>query len=142
MVKEDLTIYCDGSCAVHTTKTGKYAVVAVKNDEVIYEYSETLYNTTNSETEVTGLLRALEYAFKQPKETKVLIRCDSTYAVKGYNIWSHNWEKRGWKRGKSDLLHKNLWQQIHKFRAFNVKVEWVKGHNGDKWNEYCDELTR
>ena len=136
-------IYSDGACAVHSTKNGGYAFVVVYNDEIIYENFQYFENTTNSEMEVNGLYNALLYCKNNFTDEKVIIRCDSDYVVKGYNEWSNGWRKKNWKNSKGvPVKYMDIWKEIDSLRFDNVKVEWVKAHDTDKWNNYVDSLTR
>lgn len=141
---DSYSIYCDGSCAVHSTQQGRWAYVVVYNDEnVVHEDGGTFQNTTNSEMEVNGLYNSLKYAIENLKGALVTIYCDSSYVVKGYNEWCSGWKRKGWKKANNTpVMFTDKWMEIDKLRSKNIKVEWVKGHAGNKWNEYVDKLTR
>jgi ribonuclease HI len=32
--------------------------------------------------------------------------------------------------------------EINNYSSKDVKVVWVKAHNGNRWNEYVDSLTK
>lgn len=141
---ESYNIYCDGSCAVHSTKKGRWAFVVVdKNDGLVYEDGFTFDDTTNGEMEVNGLYQSLKYANDHLEGCNVTIHCDSSYVVQGYNEWCQGWKAKGWKKAnKTTVKFSNVWVEIDKIRSPNIKVEWVKAHADNKWNNYVDELTR
>lgn len=95
------------------------------------------------------------------------IYSDSQYVVNGMNKWIHGWKKKGWHNVKNI----DLWQELDAIylslstqkqiiervyingeaqEAINnypmqidlkVNLEWVRGHNGDKFNEMADQLA-
>lgn len=135
-----MEIYTDGACQMSTRKGG-WAWVAVENDKVISEYWGNSKDTTNNIMELTALMNGLHLALGLPGD--ITIYTDSQYCSKGYNEWCKGWEKKNWKNSqKKTVENLELWQEIHKLRSPRVKVVWVRGHDGNKWNEYCDSLTR
>lgn len=136
-----MEIYTDGSCKM-SSRDGGWAMVVVSNDEVYHEDWGADKLTTNNVMELTALEKGLLYAIGHPEESFTLFT-DSQYCSKGYNEWCKGWEKKGWKTSTNKKVENlEIWQKIHALRAPNVKVEWVRGHDGNKWNEYCDSLTR
>lgn len=114
-----------------------WAFVVVEGNKDIYEDSGKLKNSTSNRAELTAFLRALETA---QVFDSVEIISDSQYVVKGYNHWIKKWEKSGWKKKKNIDLWKDVLELKHESK--HVKVKWVKGHNGNKWNEYVDKMTK
>lgn len=139
-----LELYSDGGCNVKTDKRGAWAFIVVENDEkVIFEKFGPVPNTTNGEMEVIGLKEALKYAIEELEGQKVIIKCDSSYCVDAYNDWAFNWAKKGWRKANNKPIeHPVHWQEIHTLRNKNITVEWVRGHNGNQWNEYVDKLCK
>ena len=41
------------------------------------------------------------------------------------------------KRFKKNL---ELWEQLHSLHTNNINYIWIKGHNGNKYNEIIDDL--
>ena len=138
------SIYCDGSCAVHSTQKGRWAFVVVdEKDRLVYEDGFTFESTTNSEMEVNGLYQSLKYANDNLQDCEVTIYCDSSYVVQGYNDWCSSWKKKGWKKANNTpVMFTNVWIEIDKIRSSNITVQWLKGHADSKWNNYVDKLTR
>jgi len=136
-----MEIYTDGSCKM-SSRDGGWAMVVVDNDNLHFEEWGSDKLTTNNVMELTALEKGLLYAINHP-ETKITIFTDSQYCSKGYNEWCKGWEKKSWKTSTNKKVENiELWKQIHKLRSSKIKVEWVRGHDGNKWNEYCDSLTR
>ena len=136
-----MEVYTDGSCKM-SSRDGGWAMVVVSNDEVYHEDWGTDKLTTNNVMELTALEKGLLYAIGHPEE-KFTLFTDSQYCSKGYNEWCKGWEKKSWKTSTNKKVENlEIWQRLHKLRASNVKVEWVKGHSDNKWNNYCDSLTR
>ena len=58
--------------------------------------------------------------------------------------WIKNWKSRGWRTAdKKPVKNQDLWMQLDEL-ASRVKIHWVwvRGHNGEEFNERCDELAR
>jgi ribonuclease HI len=92
--------------------------------------------------EVMAVIEALR---STPSED-VEIVSDSTYVVKCFNDkWHVGWLKRGWKNSQGQpVANRDLWEQLialalHSGR--NVRFTWVKGHSGDKGNDFVDVLA-
>ena len=53
-----------------------------------------------------------------------------------------NGEKKGWKRGKRWVLNADLWQRLDDLtKQHDLKVIWVRGHDGNPGNERADTLS-
>ena len=142
MKNRNIYIYCDGGSNVHTGKEGAWAYVVIENNEVIHEAFGSEKGTTNGRMEVLALKHALSRAVSLDKTTEIIIRSDSQYCVKAYNEWTNNWRINKWRKSNNKVIeHVEEWKIIDVLRAPNIKVEWVKGHSGDKWNDYVDALT-
>lgn len=138
-------IYTDGGCSGNGKRenVGGWGFVVVKNDVLIYEVAEVDCNTTNNRQEIKGVLNSLFYCYDN-NITSFIIYCDSQYVVNGITKWIDGWAKKGWIRmeGYKPVVIPNadLWRQvfvaINKFD--NVNIKWIRGHNGNKWNEYID----
>ena len=71
--------------------------------------------------------------------SNVILYSDSKYVVDSVEKgWLFDWEKKGFK----NRVNSDLWIRFLKvYRQHNVKMEWVKGHNGHPENEICDKLA-
>jgi len=73
----------------------------------------------------------------------VEIYTDSTYVLKGMTEWLPGWKARGWKTAdKKPVKNTDLWVMLEEeIMRHQVSWHWVKGHNGDIYNERADQLA-
>ena len=136
---KNIEIYTDGACSGNPGKGGWGAVLIYKNTEK--EISGYEKETTNNRMELTAVIMALK-ALKEPCNVK--LTTDSKYVCDAVNKgWVYSWKSRGWKKAdKKPALNVDLWEQLLELLSIhNVEFNWVKGHNGHKYNERCDELA-
>ena len=84
-------------------------------------------------------LRELEH-----RDRPVALYSDSSYVVNGISKgWAKGWRKRGWvKADRQPAVNPDLWGQLlDLIEGLNITFNWVKGHNGNPFNERCDELA-
>ena len=124
----DYTIYTDGGCAKNPGGVGAYGVVMIDNETGEFcEYSEAFPETTNNRMEVMAVIAAME---KMTPGQSAIIHSDSQYVI---NCWSGAWQKK---------KNKDLWSRMKKAgRGKKIEMVWVKGHDGDTYNERCDDLA-
>ena len=98
---------------------------------------------TNNIAELTAALRALEYILERETEGRpVFVYSDSQYVVRGVMEWSKKWEKTGWSKGDGTIKNLELWKNLVDLRKkTGAEFRWVKGHNGNHWNEMVDSLA-
>lgn len=130
-----IQIFTDGSSRGNPGPGG-YGVV-LKSGAHYKELSEGFRLTTNNRMELLAVIVALE-ALKSPGH-QVLVTSDSKYVidavVKG---WVFGWEKKDFAK----KMNPDLWKRFLKvYRKHQVQFQWIKGHNGHKENERCDELA-
>jgi len=138
---KEITIYTDGACSGNPGPGGWGAVLLYGNR--IKEISGGEDNTTNQRMELTAVVEAL----RALKVTgwDVVVHSDSAYIVNAFREdWIGRWQKNGWKNSKKeDVANQDLWKTLLALMDKNrVRIEKVKGHSGDRWNERCDELAR
>lgn len=141
MKKKEICIYTDGACSGNPGPGGWGAVLIY--GENIKEISGGEKDTTNQRMELLAVIKALE-ALKVTG-WDVTVYSDSAYIVNAFKEdWIGNWEKNGWKNSKKEAVaNQDLWKRLLALMELNnVKIEKVKGHSGDFWNERCDELAR
>lgn len=134
-----IEIYTDGACSGNPGPGGWGAVMRWNGHEK--ELSGGQHETTNNRMEMTAVVKALE-ALKKP--SRVELYTDSTYVKDGLEKWIHGWKKRGWKTAdKKPVKNQDLWQELDDLmQKHDVKLHWVKGHNGHPENERADSLAR
>lgn len=133
-VSDRIRIFTDGGYSI-PRNIGAWAFVVIEDNKNIFEYREQVKNSTSNRVELIAFLKALEVA-QVFEEVEIL--SDSQYVVKGYNLWMKRWEKSGWKNKKDT----DLWKEVLLLKNKNVKVKWIKGHSGNRWNEYVDRMTK
>ncbi len=132
-------VFSDGSCDGNPGPGG-WGFVWVENDEVVAEQSGTDPATTNNRME----LRALIEAYKTlPEDTRLTVHTDSQLCVKTINEWAAGWEQRGWRRKKGPIANLELVQELWDLANAHpdVTLQWIKAHDGSRWNEYADALA-
>ena len=146
-----IKIFTDGSC-LGNPGPGGFGFVAVKNDIILSENSGFEIDTTNNRMELLGAIDALtsvssDDITKIPliDDDKIEIHTDSKYVKKGITEWIIKWKQSNWTRSKNqELKNIDLWKkldQLNEALKNKLKWEWVKGHDGNKWNEYADKLA-
>lgn len=139
-----ISIYTDGSAAVHSTKMGGWAYLCVfEHAERQFEFWDFGHvpNTTSNRMELTAIIKALQFVFNTNLlGYDITIYSDSKYCVKGATTWVYNWEKNNYK--DDTVKNRDLWEQLYKLiKMVTPKFEWVKSHNGNVWNERVDRMA-
>lgn len=134
-----LTIYTDGGYSIPKNEGGWGAVIT-RDGNLIDTHSEKIKNSTSNRAELSAFIYALEILHEEGKG-KVL--SDSKYVVNGYNGWMYGWKKSGWTTttGK-DVKNADLWKKVYDLALDTIVVEWVRGHNGNEFNELADKLSK
>jgi ribonuclease HI len=131
----EITIYTDGAASMNPGPGG-YGVVLISGKHRL-EKSEGFRLTTNNRMELLAVIIGLE-ALKKPK-SKVVVFTDSKYVADAVEKgWLFQWEAKAFKKKKNP----DLWIRFLKvYRNHIVKFVWIKGHNNNKENEFCDRLA-
>lgn len=138
-------IYTDGAARGNPDGPGGYGAVLEYVDPKGTLHTKALSQgykkTTNNRMELMAVIVALE-ALNRPCEVELY--SDSKYVVDAFNQhWIDSWLKKGWKRGKNELVkNADLWKRLLKAKEpHQVTFIWVKGHDGHPQNERCDTLA-
>lgn len=132
-------IYTDGACSGNPGPGGWGAVLIYNGREKSFSSGDG--NTTNNRMELTAVIEALK-KLKEPCE--VTLTTDSKYVCDAINKgWLYSWKNNNWKKAdKKPALNVDLWEQLLPLlETHSVTFEWVKGHEGHKYNEQCDRLA-
>jgi ribonuclease HI len=130
-------IYTDGACRGNPGRGG-WAWAGGEDDFG----SGAEPHTTNQRMEVIAVIEAL----REHPEGDLEIVSDSTYVVKCFHDrWYEGWQRRNWKNSKGQpVANRDLWETLIPL-ALNsgrkVTFSWVKGHSGDRMNDFVDELA-
>ena len=118
-------IYTDGSC-LKNPGPGGWAFALIENNEIWY-VSGGEKSTTNNRMEIKAVIEALKFS----QNTNYIIYTDSQLVL--------NCAQKIWKR-KSNI---DLWNEYDAISiGKNLQWEWVRAHNGDKYNEIVDKMAR
>ena len=122
-----IDIYTDGSCLKNPLGPGGWAFCIIYLDGFILCDSGSEENTTNNRMELKAVIEAIKN-----------IDCINEYKIYSDSQLTINCATNKWKR-KANL---DLWKEYDKF-INNKKVlfEWVKAHNGNKYNEIVDKMA-
>ena len=144
-----IKVYTDGSCRANgsTNAVGGWAFAIVKDGELIYAARGMVTGTTNNQMELEAVKRAIRWIGTGPefKDEQVEIYTDSAYIQNCVSQkWYVNWQKNGWINTKKEpVKNREYWENlIPYFTNERFSFLKVKGHNGDKWNEYVDKLAQ
>ncbi|GAA3949629.1 ribonuclease HI [Gordonia caeni] len=131
-------ISTDGACLGNPGPGGWGAVLRYKGNEK--ELSGAEPDTTNNRMELTAAIEGLA-ALTRPSQ--VILYTDSVYVRDGITKWVAGWQRNGWKTAaKKPVKNAELWQRlVDESKRHQVEWRWVKGHNGDHYNEIADTLA-
>lgn len=138
-MNDEVIIYTDGACSGNPGAGGYACILICGKKEKEISGGEAL--TTNNRMELTAVIKGLE-ALKRSCDVKIY--SDSKYVVDAINKgWAVSWRARGWKKGdKSPALNPDLWERLLNLtETHNTEFIWVKGHDGNEYNERCDRLA-
>lgn len=136
-----IDIYTDGACKGNPGPGGYGAILVCNEREK--ELSGGSPHTTNNRMELNAAIAGLEIL---KESCDVTLYTDSKYLADAVNMgWANNWKKNNWIKGdKQPALNPDLWEKMLGLlynRGHTVKVVWVKGHAGNKYNERCDRIA-
>ncbi len=132
-------IYTDGACKGNPG-AGGYGVVLIYG-EAQKRLTQGYYNTTNNRMELTAAIKGLSAL---NEKCSVTLYSDSKYLIDGMTKgWARKWKANNWiKSDKKKALNIDLWEKMLTLdSAHCIEYVWVKGHNGNKYNEECDKMA-
>ncbi|MDX5412849.1 MAG: ribonuclease HI [Rhodobacterales bacterium] len=142
-VKSELHVYTDGACSAETGGFG-FVVVNPTTGQHIPVGQGPYRDTTNNQMEMMAVIAAMRFIHKRIGASNLLIYSDSKYVINGITSWIHNWKRNGWFTSDRKLV-KNaaLWKDMEAARDLHqiTRFEWVRGHDGNKYNEMADQLA-
>ena len=128
MKREQVTIFCDGSCYWKLRKGGSGVYIQWNDNE--YFIQQGYESTTISRCELRAILLALN-ALNNKKPLIVIIWSDSQYVVNGMksivDIASKNFE---------GIENQDLWRKVYDElkrleKRVRVRINWTPGHGKD-----------
>jgi ribonuclease HI len=150
-----LYIFTDGS-AHPNPGPGGFGVIVLDKDKnlchnnytLVEVYTKQFDKTTNNEQELKAILYSfLKYGVKPNSNNFAqtpIIYSDSAYAINCLTTWCFTWAKNNWIKSDKKVPENlelikafyNHWQN-----GYRIILEKVRGHQGEKWNEYADKLA-
>jgi len=132
-------IFTDGGSSPNPGPGG-WGFVHVEKGQIVGQGHGHAPDTTNNRMELTAIINA--YKSLDPA-AHANIFSDSNLCVQTVNQWAAAWEKRGWKRSGGAIANLDLVKELYALAKAHpgVKIEWLKAHNGWRWNEYADALA-
>lgn len=129
--KQVYDCYTDGSCNnLSPNKEGGAAYIVLLGGKEIVRKSRALARTTNNRAEMLAIISAVNFC---PIGAEIVVHTDSKYS-----IFSFITRKRVKKETKNaDLIH--LYRKVAAQK--HVTFEWVKGHDGNEYNEIADQMA-
>lgn len=132
-----LDIYTDGSC---WQGDGSWAYVFVSTKKgVDYTIRGAGFEspTTSNRMEMTAIIRAIEKLLETGlKPEHVHVYTDSQYTM---NMFNGTWKVRETTKNK-DLIARWFEARDKLLRICSLSIDWVRGHDGNKYNEMVDEM--
>lgn len=130
-------LYTDGSALGNPGPGGYGVILEWVGKSYKKELSQGYRYTTNNRMELLAVIVGLEQI--RISEAEVVVYSDSKYVVDAVaKKWVFGWEQKQFK----DKKNADLWQRFLRIYPKNqVKFQWVKGHNGNVFNERCDALA-
>lgn len=135
-----VSVYTDGACLRNPGGPGGYAAVALLTDGRALQTGGSEPQTTNNRMELRAAIEGM--SLLSPHES-VVVLSDSQYVVKGFTRLA-GWKRRGWRtQSGGPVKNRDLWEAVEREAARHASVafEWVRGHAGNRWNEYVDEMA-
>jgi ribonuclease HI len=133
--------YTDGACAPTNPGPAGWGAVLIEPDgKTESDHYGFIGQGTNQIAELTA---AIEGLARVPVGDAVELVSDSQYVLKGIKEWRAGWERRGWKNAAGQpVANKALWVRLFALAdERKVTTRWVRGHNGDVYNERADALA-
>lgn len=126
-----IKVYVDGSYKPGYPYAG-YGWAAIKEDEIIASgsgISDTPAESRNIDGELLAAMEAILWISSQKISATI---CYDYAGIK-------EWAKGTWKASKPVSIN---YQNRISSLCQNIKWEKIKGHSGDKWNDYVDQLAK
>ena len=136
---KDVILYTDGACSYNPGPGGWAYILMCEEKQV--KASGLCENTTNNRMEILAVIEGLK---RIKYKCNVTVYPDSAYVYNAFTLgWRNTWQQNNWKKAdKKPALNVDLWEQLLELlQIHQVDFVWVKGHNGHKYNERCDQLA-
>lgn len=139
-------IYTDGASKGNPGLAGYGWVMITDNSKKYKSYG--VKHATNNQMELGAVIDVIKTILSVPR-SKVMtlnIHSDSKYVCDAFNKgWINKWIKEDFLKIKNPNLWKELYELITLFGEPSygkINFIWVKGHNGNEFNEEADSLAQ
>ena len=150
MRKRKYIVYTDGASRMFDNRTRRvgvtYAVILQELSdgtlEIVREVSGVAPGASNNRSEMLGPLIAIDEILEHDNGPKTIhIYTDSTYVVSNFKVVLKKFFYKGLREVNDYYPNWDLWGVIGQRKMkHDIKMFWVKGHNGDYYNEHCDTM--
>jgi len=148
-----IKIYTDGGCSGNPGPGGWAYVILMQTLQgltIAAKNQGAERSTTNNRMELTAVIEALRAlsssdSTSEEKESRIIsVYTDSQYVQKGISQWIHTWKRNSWRTSdKKQVKNKDLWLELDSLASdLSITWEWIKGHDGNEYNELCDQMTQ
>lgn len=121
------TIYTDGAYSMNNEVGGIGIVILNEGGEIVQTSKKKYLRSTSQRMEIIAAIKALEMI---QEKSNITIISDSNYVV---STMMKNWKRK---------VNNDLWDELDtQVERHNVIFKWIKGHDGDKYNEIADDLA-
>ncbi|NPC98703.1 ribonuclease H [Nocardioides sp. zg-DK7169] len=128
-------VFTDGACAGNPGPGGWAWAV----DKAVWASGREA-PSTNQRMEIRAALEAV-----RSLDGPLLVVSDSTYVVNCFRDgWWRGWRTRGWvNTARKPVANRDLWEPLVDAveARGDVAFRWVKGHSGDRMNDFVDRLA-
>lgn len=126
-------LWTDGS-AMPNPGPGGFAVIDESTGQPVYLGREA--HSTNIRMEGLAMIAAIKYAGNEGCE----IHSDSEFWINVLTKWADGWRARGWKKSRGEIMNLDIVKELYDlYHKYPVKLIWVRGHVGAKYNELADK---
>lgn len=120
-------LYTDGGYSM-SGDFGAFAYVILQDGFLLHKYAEKIEHETNNRAEIKAILYGVKAL---PNNSEVEVFSDSQYAL---GVLSGKYKAKK----NPDLVEEYKMMVVGK--GIKASYTWVRGHNGNAWNEVCDQL--
>ena len=127
----EFVIYTDGAYSRLNNEGAFSYVILDEKGCIVKKAAYKCANETNNRMELKAIIAAIYNLPNKEEQVNALVVSDSQYALCTlFGTWRRNINH--------DLF--DVYERIIKEREIEIEWKWVKGHNGDYYNEMCDEM--
>lgn len=144
----NIMLYTDGACSGNPGPGGWSALLLIRTnlgkEPITIRGGEK--HTTNNRMEISAVIEGLSFINKNidAEDITITVYSDSAYVVDNVNNGhAANWKKNNWLKSDGSMAkNHDLWGMLLGYlENMNIKIEKVKGHSTDKFNNHVDKIA-